>query len=128
MATKFSTIDKEERTAIENELDSKSQALGMDAYESYGSDAQTGLKAMVGMCHNCKQLNYCRTEFGMVHAICTMFDFKFSGKNRITECNLHTPKNVLSLTEMYAIAWIIDGDTNKSVKGFVGRNGNKKGK
>jgi hypothetical protein len=120
MAEKFSNVDKDQRRAIEEELDSKSQALGMDSYESYGSDAQTGLKALVGMCYNCKNLNYCRTEFGNVHAICTMFEFKFSGKNRITECNLHTPKNVLSLQEMYSIAYLIDPDTNKKVKGFVG--------
>lgn len=120
MAQKFSTVDKEERQAIENELESKSQSLGMDSYESYGTDAQTGLKALVGMCANCKNLSYCKTEFGIVHAICGQFEFKFSGKNRITECNLHAPRNVLSLQEMYSIAYLIDNDTIKKVKGFVG--------
>lgn len=120
MAQKFSTVEQDERRAIENELESKSQALGMDSYESYGTDAQTGLKVLVGMCANCKNLNYCKTEFGTVHAICTMFEFKFSGKNRITECNLHSPKGVLTLQEMYSIAYLIDADTNKKVKGFIG--------
>jgi hypothetical protein len=122
MAQKFSTVDKEERKTIEDELDSKSQALGMDSFESYGNDSHTGMKALVGMCYNCKNLNYCKTEFGNVHAVCGMFDFKFSGKNRITECNLHTPKNVLSLQEMYNIAWLIDKDTGKKVNGFIQPN------
>lgn len=119
MAEKFSNIDKEERRSIENELESKSQALGMDSFESYGTEAQTGLKALLGMCANCKNLNYCKTEFGNVHAVCAMFDFKLSGKNRITECNLHSPKNVLTLTEMYSIAYLIDPNKDKKVKGFV---------
>jgi hypothetical protein len=119
MAQKFSTVDRDERKAIEDELESKSQSLGMEAYEAYGNDIQTGLKTLVGMCHDCKNLNYCKTEFGTVFAICTMFEFKFSGKNRITECNIYSPKNVLSLNEMYSIAWLIDVDTNKKVKGFV---------
>lgn len=120
MAQKLADVDKEQRIAIEDELVSKSQVLGMDSYESYGTDAQTGLKALLGMCATCKNLNYCKTEFGNVHAVCAMFDFKLSGKNRITECNLHNPKNVLSLQEMYSIAYLIDADTNKKVKGFVG--------
>jgi len=120
MAEKFSNVDKDQRRAIEEELESKSQSLGMDSYESYGSDAQTGMKELVGMCYNCKNLNYCKTEFGTVHAVCAMFEFKLSGRNRITECNLHSPKNVLSLNEMYSIAYLIDPDTNKKVKGFVG--------
>lgn len=121
MAEKFSNVDKSQRKAIEDELESKSQALGMDSYETYGTDAQTGLKALVGMCYDCKSLSYCRTEFGNVHAVCGQFEFKFSGKNRISECNLHSPKNVLSLQEMYAIAYLIDPDTNKKVNGFVGQ-------
>lgn len=126
MSQKLSDIDTEERKSIENEIYSKSQALGMDAYESYGKDSQTGLKALLGMCAGCKNLNYCKTEFGNVHAICGMFDFKLSGKNRIEECNLYAPKNVLSLNEMYSIAWLIDGDTNKEVKGFVGDRSKRK--
>jgi hypothetical protein len=120
MAQKFSTVDKDERESIEKELESKSQSLGMDSYETYGNDAQTGLKALVGMCYNCKNLNYCKTEFGNVHAICNFFDFKFSGNNRITECNLYAPKNALSLNEMYSIAWLIDSDgSSKKIKGFI---------
>jgi hypothetical protein len=33
MAEKFSNVDKDQRRAIEEELDSKSQALGMDSYD-----------------------------------------------------------------------------------------------
>jgi hypothetical protein len=128
MAQKFSSVDKDERKAIEDELESKSQALGMDSYETYGNDAQTGLKELIGMCYNCKNLHYCKSEYGNVHAVCSMFEFKLSGQNRIVECNLHAPKHVLSLNEMYNIAYLIDPDTDKKVKGFVDTNkvkGNK---
>lgn len=121
MAQKFSNVDKDERHAIEEELTSKSQALGMDSYESYGTKTQTGLRDFLGMCADCKNLNYCKTEFGTVHAICAMFDFKLSGKNRIVECSLHAPKNVLSLNEMYSIAYLIDVDEGKKMKGFTGK-------
>lgn len=121
MAQKLSDVEKEERTSIEDELTSKSQSLGMDSWESYGTNAQTGLKALLGMCAVCKNLNYCKTEFGTVHAICGMFEFKLSGKNRIVECNVHQPKNVLTLNEMYAIAYLIDVNEGKPTKGFIGK-------
>jgi len=121
MARKFSDIEEEEKKSLENELYSKSQAIGMDAYESYGNDIQTGLKALLGMCANCKNLNYCKTEFGTVYAICSQFEYRLTGKNRITECNLHSPMGVLSLSEMYAIAYLIDPNKDKKIEGFISK-------
>lgn len=121
MTRKFSEIDDDERKVIADELESKSQSLGMISFESYGTDCQTGLKALLGMCHNCKNLSYCKTEFGNTHAVCNQFEFRLSGKNRITECNLHAPKNVLSLNDMYAIAWIIDVNKDKKIEGFISK-------
>lgn len=121
MALKFSELDNDEKSSIENELYSRSQALGMDSYESYGNDVQTGLKALLGMCATCKNLSYCKTEYGNVHAICGQFDCKLSGKNRIVECNLHSPKGVLSLNEMYSIAYLIDPDKDKKIEGFISK-------
>jgi hypothetical protein len=119
MSQKLSDLAKEERKIIEEHLEGISSSLGMDVWESYSANGMTGLKELVGMCHNCKNLNYCKTEFNTVHAICSAFEFKLTGQNRITECNLHSPKGVLTLNEMYAMAYLIDPDGNKKVEGFI---------
>lgn len=126
MSQKISSLDRDERNKIKDAVDSAASSLGMDRYESYGSTPeQKKLKELVGMCCNCGNLNYCATEFGTVHAICCMFQFKLSGQNRIVECNLHSPKNALSLEEMYALATIIDTkEENKA--GFTANPKSKK--
>ncbi len=128
MRRKLNDLAKEERNLIEESLDSASSALGMDSFESYGSNEQLNkMKDEVGMCYNCKHLNYCKTEFGKVHAICNHFEFKLTGQNRITECNCHSPKNVLSLTEMYSMAYLIDPAEEKT-EGFISKNPKLMGK
>lgn len=121
MGRKFSELEQDEKRIIENELESKSQQIGMDAFESYGSHEVSSLKELVGLCSNCKMLNYCKTEFGNVFAKCNEFEIRLTGQNRITECNMHSPKNVLTLTEMYSIAYLIDPSEEK-VEGFISTN------
>jgi hypothetical protein len=121
MSQKMSTLDKKERNNIEDELGSKAAAMGMDMYESYGSSPeQKKLKELVGMCFNCNNLSYCASEFATVFAKCEAFNFKLSGQNRIVECNLHSPKGVLSLNEMYSIATLIDPEKENKV-GFTAK-------
>ena len=126
MAKKLSDLKDDKRSSIQQELNSRSSSLGLDSWDSQAGDVQTGLKHILGMCASCKELNYCKSEFGNVYAMCYTFDIRLTGKNRITECNKYTPKNALSLNEMYNIAYLIDGNTNKKVKGFVDTN--KKGR
>jgi hypothetical protein len=121
MSKKFSELDKDTKSDIGDELEAKSASMGMDAWDSHGTNDQNLLKDLIGMCYNCKSLNYCKTEFGNVHAICPEFKFKLNGQNRITECNLHSPKNCLSLTEMYAMAYLIEPNEEK-VDGFITTN------
>ena len=61
------------------------------------------------------------TEFGKVFAKCAHFEFKLTGQNRITNCNCHSPKYVLSLTEMFSIAYLIEPDEVKT-EGFISNN------
>jgi hypothetical protein len=116
---KLSDLESEVKQQIENELEAKSSELGMDAYDSYsgGNDLKL-LKDFIGICADCKSLQYCKTEFGKVFAKCSHYEMKLSGQNRITECTCHDPKGVLSLQEMYAMAHLIDADP-LSVKGFI---------
>ena len=120
--SKLSDLESTERRNIEEELEAKAAGMGMDCYDSYDSNTyQSYLKDAVGICHNCKNLHYCRAEFAghdKVFAKCNLFDMKLSGQNRITECNCHNARKILSLTEMYAIATLIEVDKDE-IKGFV---------
>ena len=127
MGRKFSNLDNDERKTIEEELDSKSQEMGMTSFESYGTQENNAMKDLVGLCADCKMFNYCKTEFGTVLAKCEEFNIRLSGQNRITECNLHSPKRALTLNEMYSIAYLID-PAEPSVKGFISKDAKLMGK
>jgi hypothetical protein len=55
------------------------------------------------------------------------FKIKLTGQNRITECNLHSPMRMLTLEEMYSIAYLIESD-NSIIKGFISNDKKLKGK
>lgn len=120
--SKLSDLEKNTRDNIEEELDSKATELGMDSYSSYvgGNDLKL-LKDFIGICADCKSLQYCKTEFGKVFSRCSHYEIGLTGQNRITECTCHDPKGVLSLQEMYAMATLIDSDP-PSVKGFISKD------
>ena len=129
MSKKFSNLDGEDRKNIEEELDTISQSMGMTSFESYGTsdDSIGSLKDLIGLCSDCKSLNYCKSEFGSVLAKCEFFNMKLTGQNRIVECNLHSPKNALTLNEMYAIAYLIE-PKDEAIKGFISNDPKFKGK
>jgi len=125
MSEKISNLEEEEQNKILSQIEGASNAMGMRAYEVYGSSpGQKKLKDLLGMCHNCDYLSYCETEFGNVIANCTTFKIRLSGQNRIKECNMHCPRNKMSLQEMYAIATLIDVRKNVDL-GFTANVKNK---
>lgn len=118
--TKISELESSDREAIEDELESKATELGLDTYDSYSKKGEMKvLSDMIGICASCKSLSYCSTEFGNVFATCGHFEMRLSGQNRITECNCHNQRGVLSLNEMQSIATLIDPDKEPSIKGFI---------
>ena len=121
--SKLKDLESNERNAIEEELDAKSKSMGLDAWDSaQGNTDDSFLKDHVGMCYDCKSLYYCRAEYAghdRVFAHCSMFNIGLSGNHRITECNMHSPKKLLSLEEMYAMATLIEADDRGKVKGFI---------
>lgn len=121
MSKKLADLEKTEKRNIEEQLESISSSMGMDVWESYGQNGSVLMRDLIGMCYNCKNLNYCKTEFGNVYAVCTTFEFKLNGQNRITECNIHSPKGVLTLQDMYAMAYLIDPSEEK-IEGFISKN------
>lgn len=121
MSKKISDFEVDEKRDIQEELEGIASSMGMDAWESWGSNSNKILKDMIGICHNCKRLNYCKTEFGNVYAFCNAFEIKLNGQNRMIECNLHAPKGTMTLNEMYAMAYLIEPGEEK-IEGFISRN------
>ena len=119
MAKKLTELESDDRRAIEDQLESISSSLGMESWNSHGNGKKSYLEDAIGICYNCRNLCYCKTEFGSVFAKCSEYDMKLSGQNRIVECNTHSPMHVMSLQEMYSIAYLIDlGE--KKITGFTG--------
>lgn len=120
--SKLSDLESKERNNIEEELNAKATSMGMDAWDaSQGNTDESFLKSSVGMCWDCKSLYYCRAEYAghdRVFAQCSLFTIRLSGNHRITECNCHAAKSILSLEEMYAMATLIES-TDKRTKGFI---------
>lgn len=121
MSKKLADLEKTEKRNIEEQLESISSSMGMDVWEVYTQNGSVILQDLIGICYNCKNLNYCKTEFNSVHAVCTTFETKLSGQNRIVECNVHAPRGVMTLNDMYAIAYLIDPAEEK-VEGFISNN------
>lgn len=107
--SKISDLTDDERDNFENELGSKSKALGLDQWEAKHSlKNEPWLKQHVGICFDCKRLSWARKEFGGVIAHCRCFDCKLSGKERITDCSSHERVGTLTLNEMMEIATLIE--------------------
>lgn len=113
--TKFLNLGEKEKENIENELESKAIRLGL----KFWSNDRHGdlLKDKIGLCSNCKDFTYCKTEFGNIYAKCSTFDIRMSGQNKITECNMFDQKGTLTLSDMYNIAIVID--IPKRTPGFL---------
>lgn len=117
---KLSELDNNEKRKLEEQISTKaSELLGTDDWESPCSNHRV-LEEQIGLCADCKNLSYCRTEFGSVLAKCEAFEIRLNGQNRIKECNNHQKRGQLTLNEMYSIATLIDPAENK-VKGFISK-------
>ena len=117
---KLSNLENNAKKQIEDEISIKaSELLGTDSWDSPPSNCNI-LEELIGLCSDCKNLSYCRTEFGSVLAKCESFEIRLNGQNRIKECNCYQKRGQLSLEEMYSIATLIDPADNK-VKGFISK-------
>lgn len=111
---KFVELSKEDKQKLTDEVEAKSEALGLgDGWEAPREDDRSGLKDRIGLCASCVHLDYARTEFGNIHAMCNRLETKISGKERITECSRYTPKGQMTLQDAWSMAWIITGNRNK---------------
>ena len=116
---KINELEENEQQILGDELESKATTLGLNSWNSYNSrNNLNSLEQAIGICSNCKSLQYCKSEFGNAFARCSNFEIRLSGQNKIAECTCHDAKGILSLEDMKNIAILIDPDKSE-IKGFI---------
>jgi hypothetical protein len=114
---KISELGKKEKQNMEDFLETKATEIGLSMYSSGGEEISRSLENEIGICCKCKHLRYAKGEFITVLAVCSSFDIRLNGRDRIVECTDYSERGRLSLQEMYAMAYLIDID-KKEIKGF----------
>jgi hypothetical protein len=117
MAEKMNALSEDDRTAVEDEVECATVAIGLNTYSN--RDGSTILEDQIGICHNCKRLQFCESEFGSVIARCETFDGRLSGNNRITKCNQHSTRGSMPVSDMFNIATLIEVGDKTMIKGFI---------
>jgi len=118
--SKFIDLDQDSQERIGDLLEVKSIELGLDKWESQ-SIKHNSLKDSIGICSNCQNMRYCKTEFETVRAICWQFKINLQGQDKVVECNEHSARGTMSLRDMETIATLIDVDKSE-IKGFISRD------
>jgi hypothetical protein len=116
MSDKMNDLSDGDRERMEEVIESATSNLGMSTFSH--KDGGTILEDQIGICHNCKCLQFCESEFGNVIAYCSSFESRLSGRNRIVNCSQHNTRGAMAVGDMYNIATIIDPGESK-VKGFI---------
>jgi len=118
--SRYVDLGEDEQERIGDLLEVKSIELGLDKWESQ-SGRYSPLDDLVGICSNCQNMRYCKSEFGNVSAWCTTFRCQLHGRDRIVECNEHCERGRMSLRDMEVIATLLDIDKSE-IKGFISRD------
>jgi hypothetical protein len=114
---KISELGKKEKQNMEDFLETKATEIGLSMYSAGGEEISRSLENEIGICCKCKNLRYAKGEFTTVLAMCSSFDIRLNGRDRIAECTDYSERGRLTLQEMYAMAYLIDMD-KKEIKGF----------
>lgn len=109
-------LEKTVKESIENEIEAGAGMLGLgDLYSqtSHSEMNETGLKNILGLCAYCKELDYCKGEYGTVFAKCNYYDIRLRGRERMEECTRYAKRGQMLLQEALTMAHIIDIDNHK---------------
>lgn len=115
---KLNNLSKDDKKKEVETIEAQSAAMGyLDSWCSPKDSerVELGLKEMIGLCSDCNNLEYCKTEFGNVHAKCEYFEIRLTGRNRIKECNKYSKRGTMSLRDAMDLAWIIDNETPNKI-------------
>ncbi len=117
---KYIELNESDQEDLSDTLEVKAIQLGLDKWESKTGSGGV-LDELIGICSNCSYMRYCKSEFGNVIALCTMFKIEIHGRERIVECNEHSARGTMNLRDMELIATLIDSDKSE-IKGFISRD------
>jgi hypothetical protein len=107
------------REGAENISEYAKVQTGARAIKDRGGEAPKGIN--LGVCTNCANLVYTQNRYGSYVAYCNAH----TNSPRIHEedppvtCSLHYPKGAMSLIQMFAIAWPIEGRGKVNKIGFI---------
>ena len=102
------------------ELPNDSEAITKNArkIDSRLSEKKKDIKADIGICSNCQYCDIYERELGDMFFKCGNNDKVLNPtKPKIIKCTNYRARNSMSLSDMTAIAWIIN-DNKKTIKGF----------
>lgn len=121
-ARKISDLDDKERRSEQSRIEAIAvETCAPESYDKFSTHANGGNNDEFGICATCDNLDMLKTEFNFKRARCMHWECVVDPHTtgRITECTAHSPKGVMTLNEMYALATFIDPDEKKIVKGFT---------
>ena len=107
MAKRAQELQKKEANNIEAHVRRQAQVIGIDAWE--GHVGNTGDLKKYGLCRSCVHLKFARTAFAIRASSCMCFEMRLSVNDPITECTAYEKRAQLSLTDMWNMAYLIDG-------------------
>ena len=108
-----SDLSSDERDKLDDKLDAVIEGIGLDSWHARSGQKTHWLEEFVGVCSNCKCLDWAKKEFGGVVAFCNSFEVRLSGKERIMDCNRHERVGTQTLRDMKEIALLIDPPARK---------------
>ncbi len=111
---KTSDLSQEEQNALTSVMERESGMLGLDNWRAPSAFAGAGrLANLLGVCHDCVNMQYFKREFSGIHARCEEYNIRLRIGERITECNEYHKRGSMSLDSMQSIAVLIDGKKRK---------------
>ena len=109
---KISDFEDKERRQISSEVDALASEYDTDKYDGVSMGVR-GLKNDMGLCGQCKDLLFTKTQYGTQYAKCTEWKKNLNGVDLVVECTAFRRRGEMSLYDMKDIAIIIETPKRK---------------
>jgi len=106
---KLSNLPDDERRTLSDEIDSLGNQYPIAGYDT----AFGGFKIEMGLCTNCCQLLFSKSQYGTIYARCEKWEKQLNGVDLIQECTGFARRGEMSLWDMKQIAVLIDVEKRK---------------
>lgn len=106
---KVSDLDEKDRNSLRESLDAQATLLGQDIWDKTSPNMKfDSLRDQLGICCDCANLYYCRTEYERVFAFCDIMKVRLYAQDRMVECNIYSRRGEMPLEDMIPMATIIE--------------------